>query len=151
MSYWVHLFVQIEFIVLFCVRVESLDTLERTNAFLPLTEYTFLANKSCDFQTVKKVKIRRRRRTCADDGDTTREILRQIVCEEQSDECAICRKILSKGIPKGEIAAVGAGVHGYCPRCSVSNLSTRCCDSKGIYKIVKDMLSRRKLLYLICA
>ena len=33
----------------------------------------------------------------------------------------------------------------------VSNLSTRCCDSKGIYKIVKDMLSRRKLLYLICA
>ena len=97
MSYWVHLFVQIEFIVLFCVRVESLDTLERTNAFLPLTEYTFLANKSCDFQTVKKVKIRRRRRTCADDGDTTREILRQIVCEEHSDECAICRKILSKG------------------------------------------------------
>ena len=133
------------------VRVEFIDTLERTNAFLPLTEYTFLANKSCDFQTVKKVKIRRRRRTCADDGDTTREILRQIVCEEHSDECAICRKILSKGIPKGEIAAVGAGVHGCCPRCSVSNFSTRCCDSKGIYKIVKDMLSRRKLLYLICA
>ena len=132
------------------VRVEFIDTLERTNAFLPLTEYTFLANKSCDFQTVKKVKIRRRRRTCADDGDTTREILRQIVCEEHSDECAICRKILSKGIPKGEIAAVGAGVHGCCPRCSVSNFSTRCCDSKGIYKIVKDMLSRRKLLYLIC-
>ena len=95
LSYWVHLFVQIEFIVLFCVRVESLDTLERTNAFLPLTEYTFLANKSCDFQTVKKVKIRRRRRTCAD-GDTDREILRQIVCEKRSDECAICRKILSK-------------------------------------------------------
>ena len=133
------------------VRVEFIDTLERTNAFLPLTEYTFLANKSCDFQTVKKVIIRRRRRTCADDGDTTREILRQIVCEEHSDECAICRKILSKGIPKGEIAAVGAGVHGCCPRCSVSNFSTRCCDSKGIYKIVKDMLSRRKLLYLICA
>ena len=133
------------------VRVEFIDTLERTNAFLPLTEYTFLANKSCDFQTVKKVKNRRRRRTCADDGDTTREILRQIVCEEDSDECAICRKILSKGIPKGEIAAVGAGVHGCCPRCSVSNFSTRCCDSKGIYKIVKDMLSRRKLLYLICA
>ena len=133
------------------VRVEFIDTLERTNAFLPLTEYTFLANKSCDFQTVKKVKIRRRRRTCADDGDTTREILRQIVREEHSDECAICRKILSKGIPKGEIAAVGAGVHGCCPRCSVSNFSTRCCDSKGIYKIVKDMLSRRKLLYLICA
>ena len=133
------------------VRVEFIDTLERTNAFLPLTEYTFLANKSCDFQTVKKVKIRRRRRTCADDGDTTREILRQIVCEEHSDECAICRKILSKGIPKGEIAAVGAGVHGCCPRCSVSNFSTRCCDSKGIYNIVKDMLSRRKLLYLICA
>ena len=133
------------------VRVEFIDTLERTNAFLPLTEYTFLANKSCDFQNVKKVKIRRRRRTCADDGDTTREILRQIVCEEHSDECAICRKILSKGIPKGEIAAVGAGVHGCCPRCSVSNFSTRCCDSKGIYKIVKDMLSRRKLLYLICA
>ena len=133
------------------VRVEFIDALERTNAFLPLTEYTFLANKSCDFQTVKKVKIRRRRRTCADDGDTTREILRQIVCEEHSDECAICRKILSKGIPKGEIAAVGAGVHGCCPRCSVSNFSTRCCDSKGIYKIVKDMLSRRKLLYLICA
>ena len=133
------------------VRVEFIDTLERTNAFLPLTEYTFLANKSCDFQTVKKVKIRRCRRTCADDGDTTREILRQIVCEEHSDECAICRKILSKGIPKGEIAAVGAGVHGCCPRCSVSNFSTRCCDSKGIYKIVKDMLSRRKLLYLICA
>ena len=132
------------------VRVEFIDTLERTNAFLPLTEYTFLANKSCDFQTVKKVKIRRRRRTCADDGDTTREILRQIVCEEHSDECAICRKILSKGIPKGEIAAVGAGVHGCCPRCSVSNFSIRCCDSKGIYKIVKDMLSRRKLLYLIC-
>ena len=130
------------------VRVEFIDALERTNAFLPLTEYTFLANKSCDFQTVKKVKIRRRRRTCA---DTTREILRQIVCEEHSDECAICRKILSKGIPKGEIAAVGAGVHGCCPRCSVSNFSTRCCDSKGIYKIVKDMLSRRKLLYLICA
>ena len=125
------------------VRVEFIDTLERTNAFLPLTEYTFLANKSCDFQTVKKVKIRRRRRTCADDGDTTREILRQIVCEEHSDECAICRKILPKGIPKGEIAAVGAGVHGCCPRCSVSNFSTRCCDSKGIYKIVKDMLSRR--------
>lgn len=130
LSYWMYLFVQIWFIVLFCNR--------------------FVSNFSTR-QSVKKVKIRRRRRTCADDGDTTREILRQIVCEEQSDECAICRKILSKGIPKGEIAAVGAGVHGYCPRCSVSNLSTRCCDSKGIYKIVKDMLSRRKLLYLICA
>ena len=39
----------------------------------------------------------RLRAQCADDGDTDREILRQIVCEERSDECAICRKILSKG------------------------------------------------------
>ena len=107
------------------VRVEFIDTLERTNTFLPLTEYTFLANKSCDFRTVKKVKIRRRRRTCADDGDTTREILRQIVYEEQSDECAICHRILSKGIPKGEIAAVGTAVRGCCPLCSVSRNSTR--------------------------
>lgn len=80
LSYWMYLFVQIWFIVLFCNR--------------------FVSNFSTR-QSVKKVKIRRRRRTCADDGDTTREILRQIVCEEQSDECAICRKILSKGIPKG--------------------------------------------------
>ena len=55
----------------------------------------------------KKVKKRRCRRTCADDSDTYREILWQIVCEERSDECAICHKILSKGIPKGEIAALG--------------------------------------------
>ena len=53
-------------------------------------------------QLSKKYKIRRRRRTCADDGDTDMEILRQIVCEERSDECAICRKILSKGIHKGK-------------------------------------------------
>ena len=46
---------KLEFIVLFCVRVESLDTLERTNAFLPLTDCTFLANKNCDSQTVKKL------------------------------------------------------------------------------------------------
>ena len=44
----------------------------------------------------------RLRAQCADDGDTDREILRQIVCEEHSDECAICRKILSKGIHKGK-------------------------------------------------
>ena len=75
LSYWMYLFVQIRIIVLFCNR--------------------FVSNFSTR-QSVKKVKIRRRRRTCADDGDTTREILRQIVCEEQSDECAICRKILSK-------------------------------------------------------
>ena len=50
----------------------------------------------------KKFKIRRCRRTCADDSDTDREILRQIVCEERSDECAVCRKILSKGIHKGK-------------------------------------------------
>ena len=48
-------------------------------------------------ETVEKVKIRHHRRTCADDGDTDREI----VCEEQSDECAISRKILSRGISKG--------------------------------------------------
>ena len=58
-------------------------------------------------QTVKKIKIRLRRRTCADDGDTARKILRQIVCEELCSECAICRKILSKGFPKGEIDALG--------------------------------------------
>src|SRR5699024_11219383 len=74
----------------------------------------------------KKVKIRLRRRTCADDGDTDREILRQIVCEELCSECAICRKILSKGFPKGEIAALGKAVRGCCPFCSVSSFSTRC-------------------------
>ena len=76
-------------------------------------------------QTVKKVKIRLRRRTCADDGDTARKILRQIVCEELCSECAICRKILSKGFPKGEIDALGAAVRGCCPFCSVSSFSTR--------------------------
>ena len=55
----------------------------------------------------RKIQNRRCRRTCADDGDTDREILRQIVCEEHSDECAICRKILSKGFPKGETDALG--------------------------------------------
>ena len=77
-------------------------------------------------QTVEKVKIRLRRRTCADDGDTSREILRQIVCEELCSECAICRKILSKGFSKGEIDALGAAVRGCCPFCSVSSFSTRC-------------------------
>ena len=76
-------------------------------------------------QTVKKVIIRLRRRTCADDGDTAREILRQIVCEELCSECAICRKILSKGFSKGEIDALGAAVRGCCPFCSVSSFSTR--------------------------
>ena len=42
-----------------------------------------------------------------------------------SDECAICREILSKGIPKGEIGALGAAVRGCCPLCSVSSFSTR--------------------------
>ena len=37
------------------------------------------------------------------------------------------------------------------PLCSVSSFSTRYCDFKGIYKIVKDVLSRRRLLYLIYA
>ena len=153
LSYWVYLFVQIAIIVLLCNRfVSNLSTRWSVpTLFSPLPSILFSPIKAAISRLSKKVKIRRRRRTCADDGDTTREILRQIVCEEHSDECAICRKILSKGIPKGEIAAVGAGVHGCCPRCSVSNFSTRCCDSKGIYKIVKDMLSRRKLLYLICA
>ena len=58
-------------------------------------------------QSVEKVKICRRRRICADDGDTDREILRQIVREKHSDECAICRKILSKGITQGETDALG--------------------------------------------
>ena len=48
----------------------------------------------------KKVKICRRRRTCADGGNTDREILRQIVCEALCAECAVCRKILSKGDSK---------------------------------------------------
>ena len=39
-------------------------------------------------------------RRCADGDDTYREILRQIVCEAPQAECAVCRKILSKGIPK---------------------------------------------------
>src|SRR5699024_3952789 len=69
----------------------------------------------------EKYKIRRRRRTCADDGDTSREILRQIVCEELCSECAICRKILSKGFPKGEIDALGEAVRGCCAFCSVSS------------------------------
>ena len=64
------------------------------------------------FQTVKKVKIRRCRRTCADDGDTDREILRQIVCEELCSECAVCRKILSKGFPK-RAAEPSAACGGY--------------------------------------
>src|SRR5699024_9818612 len=39
---------------------------------------------------------RRPRRTCADGGDTAREILLKIVCEEPCDECAVLGKILSK-------------------------------------------------------
>src|SRR5699024_4571712 len=77
-------------------------------------------------QIVEKVKIRLRRRTCADGGDTSREILRQIVCEELCSECAICRKILSKGFSKGETDALGEAVRGCCPFCSVSSFSTRC-------------------------
>ena len=42
----------------------------------------------------------RLRAQCADDGDTDREILRQIVCEAFCAECAVCRKILSKGDSK---------------------------------------------------
>ena len=51
--------------------------------------------------------------------------MRQIVCEEQSDECAICRKILSKGIPKGETRRAGVSQSKRCPLCSVSRDSTR--------------------------
>ncbi|MDY5783085.1 MAG: hypothetical protein SPK62_04120, partial [Gemmiger sp.] len=61
-------------------------------------------------QTVEKVKIRHHRRTCADDGDTDREIVREIVCEERSEECAIYRKILSRGIPKGGTGRLGEAV-----------------------------------------
>ena len=34
------------------------------------------------------------------DADTYREIRREIVCEKIFDECAICRRILSRGNPK---------------------------------------------------
>ena len=78
-----------------------------------------------DFQTVEKVKIRHHRRTCADDGDTDREILREIVCEERSDECAISRKILSKGISKGGTGRLGEAVPDGSPFCSVSGFPTR--------------------------
>ena len=76
-------------------------------------------------QTVEKVKIRHHRRTCADDGDTDREILREIVCEERSDECAIYRKILSRGIPKGGTGRLGEAVPDGSPFCSVSGFPTR--------------------------
>ena len=76
-------------------------------------------------ETVEKVKIRHHRRTCADDGDTDREILRQIVCEERSDECAISRKILSRGIPKGGTGRSGEAVPDGSPFCSVSGFPTR--------------------------
>ena len=69
---------------------------------------------------VEKVKIRHHRRTCADDGDTDREILREIVCEERSDECAISRKILSRGISKGGTGRLGEAVPDGAPFCSVS-------------------------------
>ena len=75
---------------------------------------------------VKNVKIRHHRRTCADDGDTDREILREIVCEEQSDECAISRKILSRGISKGGTGRSGEAVPDGSPFCSVSGFPTRC-------------------------
>ena len=76
-------------------------------------------------QTVEKVKIRHHRRTCADDGDTDREILREIVCEEQSDECAIYRKILSRGFSKGGTGRSGEAVPDRSPFCSVSGFPTR--------------------------
>ena len=77
-------------------------------------------------ETVEKVKIRHHRRTCADDGDTDREILREIVCEERSDECAISRKILSRGIPKGGTGRLGEAVPDGSPFCSLSkNLPKR--------------------------
>ena len=56
-------------------------------------------------QFVENFKIRHRRRTCADDSDTDREILRQECARERSDERAACRKILSKGIPKSGCGA----------------------------------------------
>ena len=77
-------------------------------------------------QTVEKVKIRHHRRTCAADGDTYREILREIVCEERSHECAISRKILSRGIPKGGTGRSGEAVPDGSPFCSVSGFPTRC-------------------------
>ncbi|MCI7744580.1 hypothetical protein MSS88_07215 [bacterium] len=76
-------------------------------------------------QIVEKVKIRHHRRTCADDGDTDREILRETVCEERSDECAISRKILSRGIPKGGTERSGEAVPDGSPFCSVSGFPTR--------------------------
>ena len=85
-----------------------------------------------DFQTVEKVKIRHHRRTCADDGDTDREILREIVCEERSDECAISRKILSRGIPKGGTGRSGEAVPDGSPFCSVSGNPTRCIEPCSI-------------------
>ncbi len=76
-------------------------------------------------QIVEKVKICHHRRTCADDGDTDREILREIVCEERSDECAVSRKILSRGIPKGGTGRSGEAVPDGSPFCSVSGFPTR--------------------------
>ena len=59
-------------------------------------------DRETNVKQLKKYKIRRRRRTCADDGDTAREISSKIVCEELCSECAVLLEILSKGIHKGK-------------------------------------------------
>ena len=187
MSYWVHLFVQIEFIVLFCVRVESLDTLERTNAFLPLTDCTFLANKNCDSQTVKKLKsvaVGGHAPTATPTGKFCGKLCARNEVTSARFAVKFCRRLQSRAPPAADTArrSRGSGRRAQArlcahramrtpqpgdskgknsrgrqsrarllPLCSVSSFSTRYCDFKGIYKIVKDVLSRRRLLYLIYA
>lgn len=61
-------------------------------------------------------KIRRRRRTCADDGDTYREIYPKIVCEEPATSARFWGKFCRRGIQMGETGVTGTAVHDCCPR-----------------------------------
>ena len=108
----------------FCMTATSCWAAEPSNKNCPITK-NLPCRKAGENKTVEKVQIRRRRRTCADDGDTDREILRQIVCESLCDECAVCRKILSKGIPKRGNTSVRHRRARVLPLLSVSSFSTR--------------------------
>ena len=60
----------------------------------------------CVCYRVAKIKNRRHRRTCADDGDTYREILPKIVCEEPATSARFWVKFCRRGFQRGENRSV---------------------------------------------
>ena len=70
---------------------------------------------ACDNRRPWNFKNSRRWRTCADDGDTSREIWPKIVCEARAPSARFWVKFCRRGIQRGKQARQAIAVRDCCP------------------------------------